>query len=73
MIQAGDGNWYAYIVQNQSSYGQDELFVTDDGLTTAPFTSDSTDAVEIYTDADVVVRQPKEPSTNAANSPVTAD
>ena len=72
MIQAGDGNWYAYIVQNQSSHGQNELFVTDAGITTAPFNSDSTDAVEIYTDADVVVRQPKEPSTNGANSPVTA-
>ena len=32
MIQAGDGNWYAYIVQNHSSYGQTELFGDPDGL-----------------------------------------
>ena len=71
MIQAGDGNWYAYIVQNQSSYGIDELFVNADGLNNAPFTSDNTDAVEIYTDASIVVRQPKVPSDNSANGAVT--
>ena len=73
MIQAGDGNWYAYIVQNQSSYGQNDLFVNNNGLTTAPFTTDDTDAVEIYINADVVVRQPKETSNNDANTGVTTN
>ena len=73
MIQAGDGNWYAYIVQNQSSHGLTNLFGTGVNLTTTPFVPDTTDAVQIYVDADVVVRQPKEPSTNPANDPVAPD
>ena len=72
MIQAGDGNWYAYIAENDiigHSLVTDTLFGGEDtpGSDHA-FHSDNTDAESIYLNTDIVVRQPKEPSNNELNA-----
>ena len=66
MIQAGDGNWYAYIAEKTMVETATDLFTK--GLqtslaTTDDFGSDGTDADAIYFDADIVVRQAKQSAT----------
>ena len=66
MMQAGDGNWYAYIAEKSVAENmQSELFGTPESSITATddFGSENTDAEAIYFDADIVVRQPKESAT----------
>ena len=67
MIQAGDGNWYAYIAEKMIAdaatltlFGEVQLNLL------ADFTfGTETDADAIYADADIVVRQSK---TNAEHN-----
>ena len=73
MVQAKDGNWYAYIAESTiiSSTYASELFgsantgIGDDDN----FGSAKTDAEAVYTAADKVVRQPKELTTLDTNWP----
>ena len=65
MMQAGDGNWYAYIAEKSVAENISDLFGTPESSITATddFGSENTDAEAIYFDADIVVRQPKESAT----------
>ena len=71
MIQGADGSWYAYIANNLifSALG-DTLYggqsdVDDVGI------SGESDADAVYTDTDLVVRQPKPLSENPLNAQLT--
>ena len=82
MVQAGDGNWYAYIadyivlrdrVNNPVTgvsiidYGTNTTVPTSSGSTGIDlFNDEATSADKLYTNADVVVRQPK--AVNEANN-----
>ena len=73
MVQAGDGNWYAYIADKQIlttahntiNYGTPKP-VSTSGLGFDQFDSTTTDAGILYVNADDVIRQPK--AVNTGNS-----
>ena len=73
MVQAKDGNWYAYIAEStiiSSTYASELFGSANTGIGDSDnFGSDNTDAEAVYTAADKVVRQPKELTTSDANWP----
>ena len=74
MVQAGDGNWYAYIVERKITALADSMQGLDYGIRVTDIPSfgvsaiTTTGAEEIYTNSSLVVRQAKKVnSDNSAN------
>ena len=73
MIQAGDGNWYAYIAETDMIEKAATLSLLGSSTTqsTGDFTPEFTDADAIYVvDVENIVRQSKTPETAPSNWPV---
>ena len=63
MIQAGDGNWYAYIAEKTMAENATTLFINDKTTSvtsTDPFGDENTDADAVYDNASIIVRQSKD-------------
>ena len=63
MIQAGDGNWYAYIAEKTMAENATTLFLNDETASVSgsdEFGDQNTNADAVYDDAKIIVRQSKE-------------